>query len=224
MAGTDADDDRFIEEWRPLVVSIAEKLRIQLDLSVDPDDLLGFGFTGLVEARARYDASRGVQFKTFAYYRIRGAIMDGVREMAWLPRRAHAIRRAAEGADRVLEAAADARAAAPPAARQGKADAVEAIDDTLGKMVASYVMASLGQDEQSAPPNPEERLLEARGAADLRAAVEGLPERERALVHGFYLEGRRFDEIAEELGISKSWASRLHTKALGRLRAALDSG
>ena len=201
MARADQDDEEFIEEYRPLVASIANKLRNSLELTVPPEDLMAFGFTGLLEARARFDASRGVQFNTFAYYRIRGAIMDGVREMAWLPRRAHALRRAAEGSDRLLEDAGDARAAAPPGQRTGTAESVEALDDVLGKMVASYVMSSLGQDEDSAPPSPESQLLEAQGAAQLTAAVESLPDREQALVRGFYLEGRRFDEIAEELGI-----------------------
>lgn len=222
MRGGIEVDDAFIEEHRPLVRSLAHRLKAQLDLSCDLDELIAFGLRGLVEASRRFDPSRGVQFNTFAYYRVRGAILDGVRDMAYLPRRAHAIRRAVEAGDRVLEDLGESRAAAPPGTRTTREDAAAAIDDTLGKLSAAYVMASVGQDLEP-PATPEEELLEVAEADRVRAALDVLPERERALVEGFYFEGRRFDEVARELGISKSWASRLHTRALGRLREALES-
>lgn len=216
-----SEDDRFIEEYRPLVQSIVGKLRAGLDLNCDPDDLIAFGMKGLVEARGRYDPSRGVQFNTFAYYRIRGSVLDGIRQMAYLPRRAHALRRAAEGADTVAEEAGDARAAAAASGGRDTEATVVALDDALGKMTASFVIASLGQSQEDAGRNPEAIVIEADQAARVRRALDGLPERERALVDGFYFQGRRFDEVADELGISKSWASRLHTKALALLREAL---
>lgn len=216
-------EDEFVEEHRPLVRSIAHRLVAQLDLNCDLDELLAFGFRGLVEAKSRFDPSRGVQFNTFAYYRIRGAILDGVRDMAYLPRRVHALRKAAESADHVLEDAGAAKAAAPPGARADKSEAAAALDDALGKLTAGYVMASLGQGDEAQPATPEDELMDAVEADRVRAALEVLPERERALVEGFYFEGRRFDEVAQELGISKSWASRLHTKALGLLREALEA-
>lgn len=214
-------DDRFVEEHRPLVTSIAHKLRVELDLQCELDDLLAYGFRGLVEARARYDASRGVQFNTFAYYRIRGAIMDGIRQMAWLPRRAWAKLRVAEATDAVAEEVGQGRAANPT----GRADVggtAEALDGVLARITSAYVAAATGQDEQMAERgSPEQTLLGGEQRARVRAALSELPERERALVQGFYFDGRRFDEIATELGISKSWASRLHSKALDRLREHL---
>ncbi len=217
------DDDAYIEELRPFVRSIAHRIRAQLDLTCDLEELIAFGLGGLVEARARFDPSRGVQLNTFAYYRIRGAILDGVRDMAYLPRRMHAIRRAAEAGDVVLEDAGAARAQAPAGSRVTKDDAVQAVDDMLGKLTASFVLASVGQGDEARPATPEEELMEASEADRVRAALDVLPDRERALVEGFYFEGRQFEEVARELGISKSWASRLHTKALGLLREALES-
>ena len=86
------------------------------------------------------------------------------------------------------------------------------------------MIASLGQsEEEHVPDSPEEGVLQKETAARVRKAIEVLPEREAALVRGFYFEGRHFEEVAKELGISKSWASRLHTKALELLRQELES-
>lgn len=218
-----SSDDQFIEEYRPLVRSIAHKIRNSLDLTCDLDDLIAFGFHGLVEARGRFDASRGVQFNTFAYYRIRGAILDGVRKMAYLPRRAHQRLRAAEAADRVAEDTGDGRAA-DPGKRNDLAATADAIAETLHKMTAAFVMSAVGQGDDDVPSSPEEALIAEEQSARVRRALEGLDERELALVKGFYFDGRRFDEVAAELGISKSWASRIHTKALADLKKALGSG
>ncbi|MCA9601013.1 MAG: sigma-70 family RNA polymerase sigma factor [Myxococcales bacterium] len=214
-------DDAFIAEYRPLVVSIARRTRHQLDLKVDDDDLIAFGYQGLLEARSRFDSSRGVQFNTFAYYRVRGAIIDGVRAMAFLPRRAHERLKMAEAADQVAEGVAET-AAQDPASTTAEM-AAKTIDDTLAKLSASYVLNALGQDEASQPGSAEEQLIRAGEGSRVRAALDLLNERERALVTGFYFEGRRFDEVAAELGISKSWASRIHAKALERLKEALGS-
>ncbi len=213
-------DREFIAEYRPLVQSIATKLRARYDLTSGLDDLMADGFSGLIEARDRYDPSRGIQFNTFAYYRIRGAILDGVRKSALMSRRAYASLRAAEAALAVGEEVGDKRAA-DPAARGDVARTVETLHDTLTKLTAGFLLASVGQDQET--PTPEEVLLEDETRTRVRGALASLPERELALVRGFYFEGRRFDEVADELGISKSWASRLHTKALERLREALET-
>jgi RNA polymerase sigma factor for flagellar operon FliA len=223
VRGGPEEDAKFVAQYAPLVRSIAHKIRAGLDLNCDLEELVSFGFAGLVEARSRFDPSRGVQFNTFSYYRIRGAILDGVRAMAYLPAHIHAARKAAEASDTVLEDAGDAKAQAPPGTKPTKEDAARAIDALLGKMTASYVLASLGQDASARPPSPEEALIESSESERIRAALHVLPERERTLIEGFYFEGRLFDAIAKDLGISKSWASRLHTKALAMLREAIEA-
>ena len=84
MSGT-----QFIEEHEGMVYGLAHRLRRELSLRGEIDDLVAFGFGGLLEAERRFDPARGVRFRTFAYYRVRGAMLDGVRKMAHLPRRAH---------------------------------------------------------------------------------------------------------------------------------------
>lgn len=213
-------DDDFIREYEPFVRGVVERTRAQLLLECDVDDLMAFGFEGLLNARQRFDASRGVQFKSFAYYRVRGAIVDGVRSMAYLPRRAYARLKAAEAADMVAEPLGEANAQ-----RQEQADgetALRAIDGALGRIAAAYCCASAAEDEDAPGDDPEREVI-ARERRDLtREAIDALPEQERFLIHGHYIEGRRFDELAAELGLSKSWASRLHTRALGRMRDKLS--
>jgi RNA polymerase sigma factor for flagellar operon FliA len=217
------EDRDFVEEWRPFVASIAHRVRASLDIKGDLDDLLASGMEGLIMARSRFDPSRGVKFNTFAYYRVRGAMLDHIRRMAFLPAKAHRLVKAAAAGDDVLEAEAESRGATPLGAQGQKtaAKSLERIDDALGKLTASFVLAAVGQDGEQEVETPESAAIGQDEAARLRASLDVLPERERALVQGFYFEGRRFDEVAEDLGISKSWASRLHTKALSRLRRAL---
>ncbi len=213
-------DDDFVRENRSWVRGLAVKIRAQLELHCELDDLLGYAHRGLLEARARFDPERGVRFKTFAYYRVRGAIIDGVREMAYMPRRVHAARRAAEALDRAAEEEANRRGAEP--ARQTDASAaLEAIDQILGRTSAAFVIAAMGQHDD-ASSDPEAEVASEQERARVRAALDVLDDRERALIEGHYFGDRTLEEIGAEMGISKSWASRLCTRALDRMRHALS--
>ncbi len=214
-------DDSFIEEHRPLVAGIVSRLRARYELTGDQDDLMAYGFQGLLEARSRFDPSRGVQFNTFAYYRVRGAVIDGVRAAGALPARAYQQLKAAQAALYLGEGEADARAA-DPARRADQARSAAVLREAVGKLTASYLASAVGQEEERPDESPETIVVHEETKRRLRALVGTLPEREAALVRGFYFEGRRFDHVAEELGISKSWASRLHGKALARLRDGLE--
>lgn len=205
-------DAEFIRQYEPFVRGIVGHTRAQLGVECDVEDLVAFGYEGLLEARKRFDASRGVQFKSFAYYRVRGAVIDGVRRMAYLPRRAYARLRAAEAADLEGDAVLQTHA---PAAASDVEGTLRAIDGVLGRMAAAYCVAASVDDE-----DPEQNLLASERREIVKRALDTLPEPERKLIRGHYIDGRNFDEIAAELGLSKSWASRLHTRALGRLRAA----
>src|SRR3954470_24445964 len=92
-------DDAEFEANQELVERIVRRLVRELDLSCDPDDLRAWGHQGVLEAKARFDPGRGVRFSTFAYYRVRGAVLDGVRKQGWLRRRAYAKLKALEAAD-----------------------------------------------------------------------------------------------------------------------------
>ncbi|MCA9529785.1 MAG: sigma-70 family RNA polymerase sigma factor, partial [Myxococcales bacterium] len=216
------DDDAFAREYRALVMSIATKVHEQVRFAGDREELEALGFKGLVEARSRFDPTRGVQFNTFAYYRIRGAIMDGVRSMSALPPSVYHRIRLAEAQDRVGEQVVEARAsrqAASPYGRVVGGDALRALEAGLGRLATAFVV---GAATATGPEDgPDERLIAAEQAKRVRALVTTLPERERVVLEGHYFEGRRLEDIGAELGISKSWASRLHSRALDRLRVEL---
>jgi RNA polymerase sigma factor for flagellar operon FliA len=197
MQGTE-----FITQHEKMVHGLANRLRRELSLRGDLDDLIAFGFGGLLEARHRFDPGRGVRFQTFAYHRVRGAMLDGVRKMSQLPRRAH---------ERLQAATETAPTAAPTA-----------LDKAFTRM-SSLTAATVLQGRFGAE-SPEAALLKNESVTRLLQALPNLSPRQRVLVRGFYFEGRSIDAMARELGISKSWASRLHTNALQELREALEEG
>jgi RNA polymerase sigma factor for flagellar operon FliA len=197
MQGTE-----FITQHEKMVHGLANRLRRELSLRGDLDDLIAFGFGGLLEARHRFDPRRGVRFQTFAYHRVRGAMLDGVRKMSQLPRRAH----------ERLQAAAEPTPTAAPTA-------LDRAFTRMSALSAGTVLQGRFGDE-----SPEAVLLKNESVTRLLQAIPSLSPRQRVLVRGFYFEGRSIDAMAQELGISKSWASRLHTNALRELREALDAG
>ncbi len=214
-------DEEFVRTHTPLVRKLATRVRAELGLTIELDDLVSYGYRGLLEARERFDPTRGVLFTSFAHYRIRGAILDGVRQMARLPRRAHELRKAAEALDLAAEGAGEERAR-----RAGAAPEVgvilDAIDDILGQYTAAFVISTLGQGERS-PPSPDNGAHASKQRGRVSEALECLPERERLVIEGFYFQDRSLEELGSSLGISKSWCSRLHTRGLGMLRDALGA-
>ncbi len=220
MAGSDGD--QFIREHEGLVTSIAQRLRREMDLSVSMDDLRAWGFQGLLEARGRFDATRGVQFSTFAYYRVRGAMIDGIRKMGYVSRRAHELARLAEAADAVAEQSGENAGGRSPAQLADVEATVANIDDILARTTAAFVIEAVGQAERERVPQPEELMLAAEAGARVRRAIDALPEREAKVIRDFYFAGRVLDEIGADLGVSRSWVSRMHTRALGLLKDALE--
>jgi RNA polymerase sigma factor for flagellar operon FliA len=144
------------------------------------DELCALANAGLAEAAERYDPARGATFATFAWYRIQGAIVDGLRRSS------------------------QRRAAPAP------------------RVVSLDTLRDRGFDAAGDAPGPGDDLDRARRNARLRAAIAELPDRPRALVTKHYFEGKSLLEAGAELGVSKSWASRLHNQAVDRLRAALE--
>ena len=137
--------------------------------------------------------------------------------MAYLPRRAYARLKAAEAID--LEGEALGESAAAAGAQPDAESALRALDGMLGRVAAAYCTAASADEDDAGNPELDALARERREA--VRGALATLPEQERFLVQGHYIEGRNFDELAAELGLSKSWASRMHTRALGRLRELL---
>jgi RNA polymerase sigma factor for flagellar operon FliA len=224
-----AHRDQLVEQHLPLVHSIAAKLRGRLGKTMEPGDLIGYGTQGLVEAAKKYDPKHGVAFSTFAYYRIRGAMFDGMRTMAWYSRSDYARFRAEERENEYLANAADrdgAERAARPTAATDKAEILGDIADLLGGVAAVHI-ASLHAahdlaDDRAAPADDLAASAEER--AKVREALDKLPKKERQLLDLYYFGDMSLDAAGAKLGLSKSWASRLHARAIGLLREALGDG
>lgn len=219
------DSEEVLERFHgnlPLVEPIARGLRRATESSVDLQELLSFGREGLLDASRRYDADRGVPFRGYARIRVKGAMIDGMRQAARLPRRIYqrliAIQAANEFSAGALE---DLSAPRPPGARAR--DAEEKLQEHLAGMVTAMVMGLVaeptpsGDFKQPEQDTPEQQASLSELSKLLRQGIETLPVEEAELVRRHYFDGDQFDRIAEQMGVSKSWASRLHTRAIKRL-------
>lgn len=213
-----------------LVDILARQIGRRFGEFVELDDLLSYGREGLLDAARRFDVARGVPFRAYANFRVRGAIIDGVRTMARVPRRVHERLGALAALARVSEGAIEDLQVAPPPGAQ-PADAERALADHLRSMATAMAMGLLAptaRDDDGEPipvvdaeTTPEEALGKAELMRLVTDAIAELPAQEAELLKRHYLHGDRFDLVAQELGLSKSWASRLHTRALGRLSKRL---
>jgi RNA polymerase sigma factor FliA len=217
------DRDRLVEDHLDLVRTIAGKIKRSQSHTLDMEDLLAYGSKGLVEAADRYDASQGVTFTTFAYYRIRGAMYDGMRAMGWYSRRDLAEYRAEERANEYLRNLADRQAASSTG--DDPAKTLEEIAEILAGVatvhITSLEAAASATDERLPPPDQQLQQLHLQARA--RQAMEKLPEKERRLLQLYYFEDRKLESISAEMGLSKSWASRLHARAVDHLRQLLEA-
>ena len=232
--GESKDSPEVLERFSSalgLVDIIARQVLRTLGGAADLDDLLSYGREGLWDAARRFDDSRGVPFRGYANFRVRGAIIDGVRSSSRLSRRTHERLNGLQAAARVSEGAfEDLSAPRPPGS--GSAEAELALSEHLAAMataMAAGLIAPTAHGDAGERTlvdlgdNPEQAYGQAQLLALIRSAIAELPPEEAELVRRHYLEGARFDHVAEELGLSKSWASRLHTRALTRLAKRLRS-
>jgi RNA polymerase sigma factor for flagellar operon FliA len=226
------DRQHLAERHLGLVKSLAAKLKHKLPASVDLDDIIGYGHSGLMEACERFDPTRGLAFSTFAYYRIQGAMYDGLRKEGGLPRSVVHRFRAAERADYLLENAAEreagARRADPaPLAKRGTADTLKELSEHVGGLTAIFITSL---DAENAPQIPDEHASEELHRTErswltpkVQAALQTLSDRDRELIEKVYYGGMNLKDAGETLGMSKSWASRIHARSVKRLHRALTA-
>ena len=205
--------------------AIARKLKKTLGARIDYDDLVAYGSKGLVEAADRFDARPGVAFTTFAYYRIRGAMFDGLRTMGWYSRADYARYRAEERANEYLQSHADRPAAEGGASKAADAaETLAAVAQVLSGVAAVHITSLEAAVDRRRRDLRGARRRHRHGPPRRRAcaqAVTKLPEKERRLMEMYYFEEKTLEEAGGALGLSKSWACRLHARAVDLLRAAM---
>ena len=213
--------ERFHAELS-LVEIVAAQIARSIGSSIEFDDLIGAGREGLLDAARRFEPARGVPFRSYANFRVRGAILDGVRQLSLLPRRAYERMAALEAAASVSEGEAEHAFAV------GSALNPSAADDALAEHLSAIAMAAavgIAREARGEASDDDDSPEVALGRAELiqvvRSAIAELSNDEGELVRRHYLEGERLEDIGRDLGMSKSWASRLHTRAVARLAKRL---
>ncbi len=202
----------LFEQGQPLVHSLALTILRRLPMRVELDDLIGYGQLGLAEATLHYEENPNTRFTTFAYYRIKGAIYDGVSKMSWTSRgRLNRMRYQHQG-----EQPGEAVGQLEPHHAAGQ---LERVFLTSGHGPAG----AGGSDEvaEDASPSPLMLALNREIALKLREFVKALPRLPRILIESIYYEGTTLQDAAIRLGISKSWASRVHAQTLQQMALAL---
>lgn len=214
-----------IKEGLDLVDMLARQMRRQFGSYTTVDDLASQGREALLGAARSFDPERGVPFRRWANLRIRGAMIDVMRQQGNVPKRVYRKLRALQAADQVHEAAQEEQAAAPPPTPE-VADAK--LSDQLGSaamaMALSFLTMGHGEAVEAArdpDASPESAVGNAELVARVRLAIAERPEQERRLLERHYFDDVTFEEAARELGLSKSWASRLHARAIEGVAKAM---
>ena len=215
-----------LEEGLRLVEQIAHGMRRQLGSYVLVEDLVSQGRETLLQAARGYEPDRGIPFKRWAALRIRGGMIDSIRASGGLPKRVYRKLRALQAMDRIHENATEERAGTPPSTP-------EAADQALTEQLSSAAMAAaaafLAQRETESSGDiaadqdhsPESNVSFAEMSDRLKAAIDERPDQERQLLRRIYFDDLTIDEAARELGLSKSWGSRLHARAIEGLQRSL---
>lgn len=228
------DRDALIRQYSPLVRRLAHHMMAKLPPSVQVDDLIQVGLIGLSEALTRFEATQGVQFETFATQRIRGAMIDELRESDWMSRGSRKSQKEIEGALHRLEH------------RLGRSPSESEIAGELGMSLADYqsllskvqgtqlvyledMSGSEGEDSfldrhmVDNEADPMQLLRDQRLRQSLVEAIKTLPEREQYIMSMYYEQDMNLKEIAAVLGVTESRVCQLHSQSIARLRAKMRS-
>lgn len=229
--------DELILNFSPLVKYVAGRLASSLPQSVDTADLISYGIFGLIDAIEKYDLERAIKFETYAIARIKGAIIDELRAMDWVPRSVRSRAREIETAYIALENELK-RVPSDQEVAERIGVSPKEYQDILTKLsytsVVSFEELWVGgnrEDDQSAigairddsADDPVAIFESDEIKHILASAIEKLPEREKTVVALYYYEGLTLKEIGQVLGVTESRVSQLHTKAVLRLRARMHA-
>jgi RNA polymerase sigma factor for flagellar operon FliA len=228
--------DRLILTYAPLVKYVAGRLGSGLPAHVDEGDLVSYGLLGLIGAIERYDPERDVKFETYAIARIKGAIIDELRAMDWVPRsvrsRAREIERAIGELERqLMRAPTDEEIAAKVGISEDELEtnlteisrtSIAALDELWTVQGGGDQIALIDTIEDTEAPDPQSSLSQTEMREAIGEAIARLPEREKLVVTLYYYEELTLREIGEVLGVTESRVSQLHTKAILRLKARLS--
>ncbi len=228
--------DQLILQYAPLVKYVAGRVAVGLPRNVDQADLVSYGMFGLIDAIEKFDPERGFRFETYAITRIRGSMMDELRSMDWVPRSVRTKSRRIEDAIAHLEATLHRSPTDDELAQQLSISVtqlhrllgqismtgVASLDDLLSLSGDTGDSVTLGDTVADDADGPSEIFEVAEQRERLRAALLGLPDRERTVLGLYYFEGLTLAQIGEVIGVTESRVCQIHTKSMLQLRSRLD--
>lgn len=222
--GLGEDRKSVLEKYGPYVRSLAATVRKQFNAQLELEELVAYGQVGLLEAADRFDAKVGANFLTFAHYRIKGAIFDGLRKMGVLKGSDARSAYMGERAAAYLGNLSDRESGSGGRASTADDDVREISSAVTGLAVlfATSMDAADGLQVVDESLPADQRLEIEQLKRRVRAAIERLPEKERKLLVGYYFQGKTLEEAGADIGQSKSWASRLHARAIEELKKYLS--
>jgi RNA polymerase sigma factor for flagellar operon FliA len=235
VADDDASREQIIREFAHVIRAIAHRLAFRLPAYLDAEDLISVGVIGLMDAMDKYDPSREAKFKTYAEFRIRGAMLDEIRSMDWIPRSVH--ERIAQLQRTQIELM---NRLGRPATDEEVASAlkmsVSELDDFLSRSRGAVLISldDLGIQEPDGNkilkmladrqhPDPLSMIVNERERESLGKAIQQLPEKERTVLTLYYYEELTMKEIGKILKVTESRVCQIHTKAVMHLKVAMES-
>ncbi len=227
------DRNALIKQYQPLVRRLAHHMMAKLPPSIQVDDLIQVGLIGLADALTRYEAAQGVQFETFATQRIRGAMLDELRESDWMSRGSRKSQKEIERALRKLEhTLGRSPFESEIAAEMGMS--LADYQSLLGKVRGTQLLyledinrghedddSFLDRHISDADADPANLLRDDRLRKSLVQAIKNLPEREQHIMSMYYEQDMNLKEIAVVLGVTESRICQLHSQSIARLRAKM---
>jgi RNA polymerase sigma factor for flagellar operon FliA len=227
-SGDPAQRDTLIIHYSPLVKYVAGRVAVGLPQSVEQADLVSYGIFGLIDAIEKFDLERGFKFETYAIPRIKGAIIDELRSIDWVPRSVRSKARSLERAYAKLEAE-HHRSPTDTELAEELEWTDSQLQSTLGQIsfigvVALDEMLSGGSGDRAdadSRPGPVATFEVEEMRQLLAKAINDMPEREKIILTLYYYEGLTLAEIGEVLGVTESRVCQIHTKSVIHLRAKL---
>lgn len=225
--------DKIIIEYAPLVKIVAGRLSIYLGYNVEYDDLVGFGIFGLIDAIDKFDYYKGIKFETYASLRIRGAILDQIRKMDWIPRSLRQKQKKIDTAANKLETQLGRSATEEEIAKEIGIDTDEYLTwqgqtkitniVSLDEFIESSGEKGIDSVKVSTYEQPEQVVMQNELKQMLMDSLNTLTEKERKVIMLYYYDELTLKEISLVLEVSESRVSQLHTKALQKMKQKLGS-
>ena len=225
--------ETIIVEYAPLVKVVAGRLSMYLGYNVEYEDLVSYGIFGLIDAIDKFDLGKDVKFETYASLRIRGAILDQIRKMDWIPRTVRQKQKKMDEAIRQIETRTGKNASDEEIAKElGIAD--DELNEWQSQLKVTNVVSLNEFVEQGSEPvmdatcnshfvQPEDSVAEEELKKVLMESLDGLTEKERKVILLYYYEDLTLKEISNILEVSESRVSQLHTKALQKMRKKMGN-